>query len=235
MFNRRSRSPSRQAQLLAVVLASAALAVALSGCSGRAAAQEYHRTQPTGLYLYTPPNYEAGVSTQLMLGLHGANDDAFDCFDFWRSYADTNGLVLLCPELPYSDGRLDRGAAQVAIGQALQTAYTEVSLQGMFFVVGFAEGGAMALQYTAQFPQAVNGMVAIAAQDFPPLTSAASMPVLILTGSGDRAASDAAQAYVDQMTSLGVAIRLVVLDERGDRLTGDAGRLTSDFLAEILR
>jgi hypothetical protein len=61
------------------------------------------------------------------------------------------------------------------------------------------------------------------------------MPVLILTGTGDRAASDAARAYVDQMASLGVAIRLVELDERGDRLTGDAGRLTSDFLAEILR
>jgi pimeloyl-ACP methyl ester carboxylesterase len=170
------------------------------------------------------------------MALHGEGQDAFDCFDFWRSYADENGFVLLCPELPYTDGLMDRGAAQALLGQALQTAYSEVSLPATFFVVGFGEAGTLALQYAAQFPTSMAGVAAIASREFPPLSvGAARVPVLILAPSGERTASDAAQAFVDQMVPQGFAIRLVMLDENGDRLTRDAGRVTVDFLTEILR
>jgi pimeloyl-ACP methyl ester carboxylesterase len=231
----RSRFPSRRADIPSIALGVIVLAAVLSGCSGRSSAEAYHRTEPSELYLYTPPNYEPGTAIQLLLALHGEGQDAYDCYDYWRTYADENGLVLLCPELPYSDGRLDRIAAQTVIGRALQTAYGEVSLRGTFFVVGFGEGGALGLQYASQFPQAITGVVAIASEEFPALTGAALMPVLILTPSGNRTATEAARAYAEQMAAQGVAIRLVELDENGNRLTGDAGRMTSEFLAETLR
>jgi poly(3-hydroxybutyrate) depolymerase len=234
-FSQPSRSLDRRVLLPPISLGLVVLAAVLGGCSGRSDAEAYHRTQPSELYLYTPPNYAPGTATPLLLALHGEGEDAFDCYDFWRTYADTNGLVLLCPELPYSDGQMDRAAAQVLIGQALQTAYAEVSLRGTFFVVGFGEGGTLALQYTSQFPQAITGVVAIASEEFPALPASARMPVLILTPSGNHTASEAAQAYVDQMVPLGLATRLVVLDEKGDRLTRDAGRMASEFLAETLR
>jgi predicted esterase len=211
------------------------LAAVLGGCSGRGAAEPYHRTHPSELYLYTPPNYQQGRAAQLLVALHGQGQDAFDCFDFWRKYADDSGYVLLCPQLPYTEGAMDRAAAQVVIGQALQTAYGEVSLRGTFFIVGFGEGGTLALQYTSQFPQAITSAVAIASEEFPPLRGLAGMPVLILAASGNRAATDNARAYVDQMFSQGWAIRLVMLNENGDRLSSDAGRLTEEFLAEALR
>jgi pimeloyl-ACP methyl ester carboxylesterase len=233
-FSQPSRSPDRQLLLPIIALGLVVLTAVLGGCSGRGSAEAYHRTQPSELYLYTPPNYAPGSTSQLLLALHGDGQDAFDCYDFWRTYADENGFILLCPQLPYSDGHMDRTAAQVLIGQALQTAYDEVNLRGTFFVVGFGEGGTLGLHYTSQFPQAVSGVVAIASQEFPALSSAARMPVLILAPSGNRAASDAAQAYDEEMTSQGFAIRLVMLDEKGNRLTEDAGRLTAQFLAETL-
>ncbi len=80
------------------------------------------------------------------------------------------------------------------------------------------------------------GVAAIASREFPPLSAgAARVPVLILAPSGDRTASDAAQAFVDLTIPQGFAIRLVMLDEKGDRLTRDAGRVTTEFLTEILR
>jgi pimeloyl-ACP methyl ester carboxylesterase len=210
------------------------LAAALGGCSGRAAAEAYHHTQPSELYLYTPPNYQQGTPAELLLALHSNGQDAFDCFDFWRTYANDNGYVLLCPELPYAGGRMDRAAAQVLVGRALQTAYGELSLRGTFSIVGFGEGGTMALQYASQFPPAVSSVVAIASSEFPPLATSTRMPVLILTPSGNRAATESAQAYVDQMFARGLAIRLVTLDESGNRLTSDAGRLTAEFLDETV-
>jgi poly(3-hydroxybutyrate) depolymerase len=213
-----------------------ALAVLLGGCSGRSGAEAYHRTTPNELYLYTPPSYEPATPIQLLLALHGDGQDAFECFDFWQTYADDNGFALLCPELPYNDGRMDRAAAQALLGQALQTAYDEVSLTGTFFVVGFGEAGTLALQYASDFPQSMSGVAAISAREFPPLSAGAvRLPVLILSHSGDRVASDAAQAYVDQMLPQGFAIRLVTLNSRGDQLTRDAGRVTAQFLTEVRR
>lgn len=230
------RSPSLRRRWRAIALGLLALGLLTGGCSGRSEAEAYHRTSPSDIYLYAPPNYAPGSPIQLLVALHGEDQDAFDCFDFWRTYADERGFALLCPELPYSDGQMDREAAQALLGQALQTAYTDVSLRGTFFVVGFAEAGTLALQYAAQFPQAMTGVAAIASQEFPPLSAAAAgMPVLILAPSGERAAAEAAQVYVDQMLTQGFAMRLVMLDENGDRLTRDAGRVTAEFLTEILR
>ncbi len=234
--SRLSPSPSRAGRWRGFALGLLALALLTGGCSGRGAAEAYHRATPGELYLYTPPNYEPGTLIQLLMALHGDGQDAFDCFEFWRSYADENGFVLLCPELPYTDGLMDRGAAQALLGQALQTAYSEVSLPGTFFVVGFGEAGTLALQYASQFPASIAGVAAIANREFPPLSvGAARVPVLILAPSGDRTSADAAQAFVDQTIPQGFAVRLVMLDEDGDRLTRDAGRVTADFLTEILR
>jgi poly(3-hydroxybutyrate) depolymerase len=234
--SRPSRSHSLTGRWRAIAVGLLALGFLTGGCSGRSDAEAYHRATPSDLYLYTPPNYEPGAPIQLLMALHGDGQDAFDCYEFWRTYADDNGFVLLCPQLPYSDGRMDRASAQALLGQALQTAYAEVSLRGTFFVVGFGEAGTLALQYASQFPQAMTGVAAIASQEFPPLSAgAARMPVLILAPSGERTASDAAQAFVDQMVPQGFAVRLVMLDEDGERLTRDAGRVTSDFLSGILR
>ena len=88
----------------------------------------------------------------------------------------------------------------------------------------------------SQFPASIAGVAAIANREFPTVSAEASrVPILILAPSGESTAADAAQAFVDQMIPQGFAVRLVMLDEDGDRLTRDAGRVTADFLTEILR
>jgi hypothetical protein len=79
-------------------------------------------------------------------------------------------------------------------------------------------------------------VAAIASREFPPLSAGASrLPILILAAAGDRSAADAAQAYADSLLQQGLPVRLVSLDERGEKLTGDDQRLTVEFLREILR
>jgi pimeloyl-ACP methyl ester carboxylesterase len=212
------------------------LAAGLGACSGRAAAEPYHRTTPTDLYLYTPPNYQAGVAIELMLALHGPESDALDCFQAWQLYAEDNGFALLCPDLPYADGLLDRATAQERIGSALAVAYGEATLRGTFFMVGFGEAGTLALSYASQYPQAITGVAAVASREFPPLSAGASrLPILILAATGDRSAAEAAQTFADSLMQQGLPVRLVSLDERGEKLTGDDQRLTVEFLREILR
>jgi pimeloyl-ACP methyl ester carboxylesterase len=212
------------------------LAAGLGACSGRGAAEPYHRTTPTDLYLYTPPNYQAGVAIELMLALHGPESDALDCFQAWQLYAEDNGFALLCPDLPYADGLLDRATAQERIGSALAVAYGEATLRGTFFMVGFGEAGTLALSYASQYPQAITGVAAVASREFPPLSAGASrLPILILAATGDRSAAEAAQTFADSLMQQGLPVRLVSLDERGEKLTGDDQRLTVEFLREILR
>jgi poly(3-hydroxybutyrate) depolymerase len=231
--SRRLTFPERRGFVALLVLV---LAAVLGACSGRSAAEPYHRTTPTELYLFTPPNYQAGVALQLMLALHGPESDAFGCLQSWRQYAEDNGFVLLCPELPYADGLLDRAGAQERIGSSLAVAYGEVSLRSTFFVAGFGEAGTLALSYASQYPQAITGVAAIASREFPPLSPGASrLPILILAATRDGSATDAAQAFADSLILQGLPVRLVSLDERGEKLTSDDLRLTVEFLREILR
>ena len=234
--SRRSPSPDRRAPLRRLSACVLALAILAGGCSGRSAAEPYHHTLPSDFYLYTPPNYEPGVQLQLVLALHGPEENALECFNAWRQDADDSGIATLCPALPYSDKVLDRTAAQLLIGTALQAAYNEVSLQGTFFITGLGEAGTLALEYASQFPQAITGVAAVASSEFPSLTArGAQLPILVLAASEDRIGTEAAQSFVDGLMLKGGAVRLVTLDERGDRLTSDDTRLTVEFLGEILR
>jgi poly(3-hydroxybutyrate) depolymerase len=234
--NQPSAFPDRRAFLRPLAACMLALALLAGGCSGRSAAEPYHHTSPSDFYLYTPPNYEPGVPLQLVLALHGPEENALECFNAWRQDADDSGIVILCPALPYSDGVLDRTGAQLLIGTALQAAYNEVSLQGTFFIIGLGEAGTLALEYASQFPQAITGVAAVASSEFPSLTArGAQLPILVLAASEDRTGTEAAQSFVDGLMQQGGAVRLVTLDERGDRLTPDDTRLTVEFLGEILR
>lgn len=212
------------------------MAALLGACSGRSAAEPYYRATPAELYFYTPPNYQPGVPIELVLALHGPDDNALGCFQDWRVYADESGFALLCPEMPYADGRLDRTTAQSRIGSALGVAYNEASLLGTFFVVGLGEAGTLGLSYASQFPAAITGAAAIASREFPVLSAgAASLPILILSPSGDPQAAEAAQTFASALVQQGRPVRLVSLDERGDRLTSDDLRLTVEFLREVMR
>lgn len=234
--SQRSPSPDRRAVACPLAACVLTLAILLGACSGGSAAEPYHRTSPSDFYLYTPPNYKAGVPLQLVLALHGPEEEALDCFKAWQQYADENGFVTLCPALPYADGVLDRTGAQSLIGTALQGAYNEVSLRGTFFVIGFGEAGTLALQYASQFPQAITGVAAIDSREFPPLApGAGQLPILVLSASGDPIGTEAAQTFVDGLMQQGGAIRLVTLDEQGDKLTSNDARLTVEFLRQILR
>ena len=234
--SRPSPSPDRQASLRGLAAFALALAILVGGCSGRSAAEPYHHTTPSEFYLYTPPNYQPGVPLHLILALHGPKENALECFNAWRQGAEESGIIILCPALPYTEGLLDRNGALLLIGTALQEAYNEVSLHGTFFIIGLGEAGTLALEYASQFPQAITGVAAVASREFPSLTErGAQLPILILAASEDRAGTEAAQSFVDGLVQQGRTVRLVTLDEPGDRLTSDASRLTVEFLGEILR
>ena len=177
-----------------IALGLLALALLAGGCSGRRAAEPYHRTQPSELYLYTLLNYE----------LYSPFNCSWHCTAMGRTHSTVSisGDRMLtrrfravrCPELPYTDGLDRHGAAQALLGQALQTAYFEVSLPDTF-VVGFGEAGTVALQNAVSSRRRWPG--------WPPSPAGSSRPLRlvppfgpILAASGDRAASDCGQAFV---------------------------------------
>lgn len=203
----------------------------LAACAGRSEMEPYHRTTPYDFYVYRPAAYSATEPLQLLVALHGEDQDSYACLQFWKSYADNAGFILLCPSLPVVNGAIDSAQAQSRLGPILQAVYSEMSIRDQFFLAGFSQGGEVALAYAYQYPTAVSGVSVISAGNFPPPAPGASgLPILITVGDQDAVRAKAAKTYADQLAAAGFKARLVVLSGVDHRLSSAAGRVTVDLI-----
>lgn len=204
---------------------------ALTSCASRAQMEPYHRTTPYDYYIYRPTAFGASEQLQLFVALHGEDQDSYDCLRFWKSYADDDGFVLLCPSLPIVNGAIDSAQAQMRLGPILQAVYSQMPLSNQFFLAGYSQGGELALAYAFLYPSAVNGVSVISAGEFPtPVAAASGLPILITVGDQDAARAKAAKSYANELMAGGFKARLVVLTGVDHRLTSSAARVTVDLL-----
>jgi len=213
------------------LLLSGLLALILAACAGRSQMEAYHRTTPYDYYVYRPAAFGLTEPLQLFVALHGEDQDSYACLQFWKSYADNAGFILLCPSLPVVNGAIDSAQAQSRLGPILQAVYSEMSVRDQFFLVGFSQGAEVALAYAYLYPTAVSGVSVISAGSFPPPVAGASgLPILITVGDQDVARAKSAKAYADQLASAGFKARLVVLSGVDHSLSAAAARVTVDLL-----
>lgn len=119
-----------------------------------------------GYSLYVPSSYDDAVPNSLMVGLHPFNTSRWDG-EAWRdtltAFAETNGLLLLCPD-GGADGRID---------DQIDTAFTSFLIDSMLqwynvndtkiFLMGFSWGGRTVYSYGLNNPRKFAGYMPIGA------------------------------------------------------------------------
>ena len=124
-------------------------------------------TDPAKKYsIYIPSTYVAGSANPLMLGLHPFNTNRWNSTswcDTLITFAETNGLLLLCPD-GGPDGRVD---------DPIDTAFTSVLLDSMalwynvdaqkIFAIGFSWGGLTTYTYGLNHVEQFAGFIPIGA------------------------------------------------------------------------
>lgn len=125
------------------------------------------QTDPNKKYsLYIPSNYDVDVPHKLMLGFHPFNTSRWDAeswCDTLIAFAETNNLILACPD----------GGVDGQVDDAIDTAFTSVLLDSMeiwyninpekVYVMGFSWGGLTTYTYGLNHAWRFKGFIPIGA------------------------------------------------------------------------
>ena len=221
-------------QIKKAIVPFALFALMLSGCAVLDNSRAYRHQTPTEHYLYPPDNYVPDGKWSLFIGLYGEGETSRDCYKQWQSYADEYKFVLLCPTLVEEEGAFSIAEGEQTISRVLSEVYKQVVVDDRFFVAGYSAGGDFALAYAYRYPNAIVGVSAISAENYPqPSALAIGLPVLITVGEKDDERAKAAQNYSEVLEARGFAVRVVVLPGVDHQLSGDATRLTLDFYEQV--
>lgn len=179
---------------VAVFLFVAGIAIPLAAQTTKDSSFAFQSDAAKHYSLYIPSSYTAGTPAKLMLGLHPLNTARWNARS-WRdtliAFAETNNLVLVCPD-GGSDGRID---------DAIDTAFTSALLDSVMawyainnnkvFAMGFSWGGRTTYSYGLAHHTAFAGFLPIGAaldgtEDFTAvLPNAKGKPFYILHGGSD--------------------------------------------------
>jgi poly(3-hydroxybutyrate) depolymerase len=221
-------------QLEKAILVFAILVLMLSGCAVLDSSRAFHHETPSEYYLYWPDNYLPDGNWHLFVGVHGEGESSRDCYKQWQRYADEYEFVLVCPTLTEDDGSFNVAKGEQTIRGVLTEVYNQVVVDEGFFIAGYSAGGEFALAYAYHYPQAIVGVSAISAQNYPqPSAQAINLPVLVTVGERDDERAIAAQEFAEALEARGYAARVVVLPGVDHQLSGDATRLTLDFYGQV--
>jgi hypothetical protein len=206
----------------------------LSACSLESTWADYYHDEAVPYYLYLPSNPLAGPPP-LMVVLLGAGGSAAECFDLWQPIAEDRELALVCPELP-EETLADPRAVELRLSEVLTGIYRQATLRPSFFMVGFAEAGAFALEYAFRYPDYVSGVSAMSVEVYPPPSSVGShIPFQFAVGEDDRVGQAAADATAGAWRGLGLLVRVVTVEGNGESPNLDFARLAGELAWQVSR
>lgn len=205
----------------------------LVSCVGSERFLELRHDEPSRYYLHVPTVSSTNAPWPLFIVLPDVRSDSQECIDDWFEIADEYQLFLLCPELSSEGENFDRATNERILADILNDLYGSYSLRSRFFLAGRGEAAAFALRYAYRYPDAIEGVTAIEATDYPSGVESVDFPILLLVEQSDQAGRDAADIFVQSLDATDTQARLVELNSLGRGIPYRAQRLTVELFEQI--
>ncbi len=191
---------------------------------------KYHHTGQIEYYLYVPRAYKPDRDWPLFVGIHGSGGTGLDCWNWWQSYADREGFILLCPSLADTGGGWYQDAGEVNVISAVNAVHAEYRVASREFLAGFSAGAQFVQGMAFKYPQYVSGVAILSAGNYYPPTSATNIPMLVVIGDHDDPGAVSTSAdFAASLQQAGFDVKYVVLPGVGHTLTNQARQLTIDL------
>jgi predicted esterase len=183
---------------------------------------------PIEYYLYVPKNYSADRDWPLFVGIHGSGGSGLDCWNWWQSYADAEGFILLCPSIADSGGGWYQSDGETKIFSAINQVRTDYRVAPREFLAGFSAGAQFVQGFTFSHPQYVSGVSVLSAGNYyRPTIVARGIPFLVVIGEqDDPTAVHDCQSLVAMLRQDGFAVQYEVLPGVGHAITDKGRELT---------
>jgi hypothetical protein len=216
--------------LLTIVLTGA---VVLMSCARARQFNELRYEEPSLYYLHVPADYDQNIRWPLFVAFHDQRQDSYDCIQSWFEIADENDFFLLCPQLEAEGEGMDLAVNERILADILNRLYQDYTLNNRFFIAGQGEAASFALSYANRYPQAIEGVSAIEASEYPQSIGTVDFPILIIIEQGDQAAIEAASAFQISLSDRETQTRILEIDSLGSSIPYRVQRLIVDLFEQI--
>ncbi len=189
---------------------------------------QYRHDQPIEYYLYAPENYSADRAWPLFVGIHGTGGSGLDCWNWWQSYADKEGFVLLCPSIADQSGGWYQTDGETKVFSAINQARSRYRLEPREFIAGFSAGAQFVQGFAFKYPQYVSGVAVLSAGNYYiPTPGAQGVPFLVVIGDRDDPVSiQGSESFAAALSQNGFNVQYQVLPGVGHTMTDQAIQAT---------
>jgi predicted esterase len=213
----------------AIVLLVSCVTIGLMAYNSRPADPAAHRhDSPVEYYLYVPKNYSSDRAWPLFVGIHGSGGSGLDCWNWWQSFADKEGFILLCPSIADSGGGWYQSDGETKVFSAINQVRADYNVAPREFLAGFSAGAQFVQGFTFTNPQYVSGVSIISAGNYyRPNLNAKGIPFLVVIGDQDDSlAIEGSQGLAGMLSQYGFDVEYEILPGVGHVLTDKGRELT---------
>ena len=189
---------------------------------------QYRHAQPVEYYLYVPKNYSPDRDWPLFVGIHGSGGSGLDCWNWWQTYADREGFILLCPSIADAGGGWYQSDGETKTFSAVNQVRANYRVMSREFIVGFSAGAQFVQGFSFKYPQYVSGVSILSAGNYySPNLGASGIPFLVVIGDQDDPVSvQGSAAFSAALSQSGFEVQYDVLPGVGHTVTSKAKDLT---------
>ena len=196
---------------------------------------EHLYTQPSEYYLYVLRAYTAEHSWPVFVGIHGSSGTGLHCWYWWQSFADKEGVILICPTLTEAGSGWHQSDGEHKVSAIISQVRNEYNLEERLFLAGFSAGAQFVQGYAFRYPHSVKGVAVLSpGYSFSSTMGARDIPFMVVIGDREIPRRlEAAQRLVSLLEQNNFKVEYHLLPGVGHTLTTEARNLTIEFFREV--
>lgn len=187
-------------------------------------------------YLYLPQNYSRGQKWPLFIGIHGYKSNGAQTMPLWRTFADSEGFILVCPSFKDGYQRLEY-ASDYRMIDIIKELSGEFRIDDKkVFMAGFSGGAQFAHRFVLRHPEYVQAASIMAAGSYDYPTSsiqAKDIKFLVTVGENDSERFEITKKFAEQLKDNGYNVRFKSFPGVGHDLCDEAKKLTIDLFRQM--
>ncbi|MFZ5908903.1 MAG: hypothetical protein ACOYYU_02680 [Chloroflexota bacterium] len=186
-------------------------------------------------YLYAPKAYTPDRAWPVFIGIHGAGGSGLDCWNWWQSYAEEEGFILVCPSIPNSGGGWYQEDGETALFWVINQVRAQYHTESRYFLAGFSAGATFVEAASFRYPRLATGVAILSAGTFYPvnLESQPASYLVVIGGADDPTSVKNSRTFASVLEQNGFSVEYHELPGVGHTLTRQGRSLTIDHFRKV--
>ncbi|MDP8261423.1 MAG: dienelactone hydrolase family protein [Candidatus Kappaea frigidicola] len=186
-------------------------------------------------YIYLPKKYSPSKEWPLFIGIHGLMADGKQAMDLWKGFADKEGFILVCPNLPDGYPLLRNNADKQMIDIIEEVRKNFRIDKEKVFMTGFSGGAQFLSRFVFKRRNVVRAASIISGRwfDLSIITSSVKTDFLVTVGANDKARISDSRKLAERLKDKKYDVKFKISPGAGHWVCDEAKELTIELFREM--